>query len=262
MIINEIANQDLFNKRLRVCAYARVSNDKNEMLHSLSQQVSHYNEMITTNPNWTFAVIYADEGLSGTKENRPQFQKMVQDCKDGKIDLIITKSISRFSRNTTVMLEIVRMLDSFGIDVYFEEQKMNTRSGKGELMLTILGSFAQEEARQVSENMKWRIKKDFENGLLWGGGNPYGYYIDRKEKKMIVVPNEAKVVKIIYEMYIDGKGSQGIANELNKMGFKSSTGGQWSHESVMNILKNEGFLQAYIFVKACYASFELLYLHH
>ena len=239
MIVNEIVPQELANKRLRVCAYARVSADNEDMMHSLSAQVSHYNDMISSNPKWIFAGIYADGGLSGTKTNRPEFQRMIQDCKNGKIDLIVTKSISRFSRNTIVMLETIRMLDEMGIDVYFEEQQMNIKSGKGELMLTIIGSFAQEEARQVSENMKWRIKKDFEKGILWGGNNPYGYIIDRKEKRLVVNPEQAKVVRLIFEEYLDGKGASLIAKKLNKMGFKTMMNSEWNNNVVMAILKNE-----------------------
>lgn len=239
MKINEIVTQDIANKRLRVCAYARVSADNEDMMHSLSAQVSHYNEMINNNPNWTFAGIYADGGLSGTKVNRPEFQRMIKDCKEGKIDLIVTKSISRFSRNTIVMLETIRMLDNMGIDVFFEEQNTNIKSGKGELMLTIIGAFAQEEARQVSENMKWRIKKDFEKGILWGGCNPYGYIIDRKEKKLVINPEQAKIVKLIFEEYLDGKGALLIAKKLNKMGCKTMMNSEWTDNIVMKILKNE-----------------------
>ena len=130
----------------RVAAYARVSMGKDAMLHSLAAQVSYYSDLIQRNPEWEYAGVYADEGLTGTKENRPEFQRMLSDCRAGKIDMILVKSISRFARNTVTLLETVRVLKEMGISVYFEEQKIDTMSGDGELMLSILASFFQEES--------------------------------------------------------------------------------------------------------------------
>ena len=140
--------------RLRVAAYARVSSGKDAMLQSLAAQVSYYSKLIQHRPDWEYAGVYADEALTGTKDTRPEFQRLIADCKDGKIDLIITKSISRFARNTVTLLETVRELKLLGVDVYFEEQNIHSMSGDGELMLTILASYAQEESRSVSENCK------------------------------------------------------------------------------------------------------------
>ena len=144
-------------KAVRVAAYARVSSDKDTMLHSLSAQVSQYSAMIQNHPGWIYCGVYADEGISGTKEIRENFQRLLQDCRDGKIDLVLTKSISRFARNTVTLLNAVRELRQLGVDVFFEEQNIHTMSGDGELMLSILAGFAEEEARSVSENMKWRV---------------------------------------------------------------------------------------------------------
>ena len=154
--------------RKRVAAYARVSMEKDAMLHSLAAQVSYYSERIQRNPEWEYAGVFADFGLTGTKETRPEFQRMLQECREGKIDLILVKSISRFARNTLALLNTVRELKGLGIGVYFEEQKLDTLSGDGEFMLTILASFAQEESRSVSENCKWRIRKKFEQGIPTG----------------------------------------------------------------------------------------------
>ena len=148
-------------KRKRVAAYARVSSGKDAMLHSLAAQVSYYSELIQRNPQWEYAGVYADENLSGTKEARPEFQRMLRDCREGKIDRILCKSTSRFARNTVTLLETARELKGLGISVSFEKENIDTMSGDGELMLTILASLAQEESRSVSENCKWRVRKKF-----------------------------------------------------------------------------------------------------
>ena len=153
-------------KLLRTAAYARVSSGKDAMLHSLSAQVSYYNNMIQSNPEWRFCGVYADEALTGTKDTRENFQNLISECRAGNIDLIITKSISRFARNTVTLLETVRELKELGVDVYFEEQNIHSISPDGELMLTILASYAQEESYSASENQKWRIRKDFEFGKV------------------------------------------------------------------------------------------------
>ena len=147
-----------------VAAYARVSSGKDAMLHSLAAQVSYYSDLIQKHPGWRYAGVYADEAMTGTKDNREEFQRLLADCRAGKIDMVITKSVSRFARNTVTSLETVRELKAMGVDVYFEEQKIHSMSGDGELMLTILSAFAQEESRSASDNQKWRIRKAFENG--------------------------------------------------------------------------------------------------
>lgn len=135
-----------FNSRINVAAYARVSSGKDTMLHSLSAQVSYYSELIRSNPEWKFCGVYADEAITGTKDSRPEFQRMISDCRLGKIKLIITKSISRFARNTVTLLETVRELKLYDVDVYFEEQNLHSISADGEFLLTILSSYAQEES--------------------------------------------------------------------------------------------------------------------
>lgn len=147
------------------------------MLHSMSAQVSYYSALIQHNPEWKYAGVYTDEAITGTKDCREGFQRMLEDCRAGKIDRIITKSISRFARNTLTLLNTVRELKELGVDVYFEEQNIHSMSGDGELMLTILASFAQEESRSVSENCKWRIRQQFKEGKTYGWGFMYGYRI-------------------------------------------------------------------------------------
>ena len=164
-------------KALRVCAYARVSSGKDAMLHSLSAQVSYYNSLIQCHADWLYCGVFSDEAITGTKSKRDGFQRMLASCRAGEIDLIITKSISRFARNTVTLLETVRELKSLGVDVFFEEQNIHTMSVDGELMLTILASYAQEESLSASENQKWRICKAFENGELANLRFLFGYNI-------------------------------------------------------------------------------------
>ena len=155
-------------KRKRTAAYARVSTGKDAMLHSLAAQVSYYSKLIQQNPEWMYCGVYADEALTGTKDDRKNFQRLLADCRAGVIDVVITKSISRFARNTVTLLETVRELRDLGIDVIFEEQRIHTLSSEGELLLTLLASFAQAESLSASENQKWRIRKGFEDGELMG----------------------------------------------------------------------------------------------
>ena len=218
-----------------VCAYARVSTGKETMLHSLSAQVSYYQNLIRGHNGWKFCGVYADEAMTGTKDNRGKFQEMMQECKNGNIDLILTKSISRFARNTVTLLESVRELKDLGVDVYFEEQNINTMSTNGELMLTILASYAQEESLSASENMKWRIKKLFEQGLL-PSGRLIGYKY--KEGAFEVISEEAEIVKRIYSMYLGGMGKVKIAKQLNKEGVLTRNRHTWSPMALHWVLTN------------------------
>ena len=154
-------------KALRVAAYARVSSGKDAMLHSLSAQVDFYSTYIRHHPGWEYVGVYADEAKTGTKDSRENFQRLLADCRAGIIDRVLTKSVSRFARNTVTLLETVRELKSLGISVYFEEQNIDTATADGELMLTILAGFAEEESLSASENQKWRVRRNFEGGKPW-----------------------------------------------------------------------------------------------
>ncbi|MDL2319486.1 recombinase family protein, partial [Eubacteriales bacterium OttesenSCG-928-A19] len=157
--ITRIAPTAVELPRLRkVCGYVRVSSPKDAMLHSLSAQVSYYNDLIQKTRGWAFAGIFTDEAKTGTKENRQGFQQLLEACRAGKVDMVITKSISRLARNTVTVLQMVRELKALGIDIYFEREKIHTLSAEGELLLTLLASFAQEESRSASQNVKWRVK--------------------------------------------------------------------------------------------------------
>ena len=199
---------------IKVAAYSRVSSGKDAMLHSLSAQVSYYSELIQNHDGWLYCGVYADEAVTGTKEDRTEFQRMMDACREGKNNLIITKSISRFSRNTVTLLNTIRELKLLGIGVIFEEQNINTLSADGELMLTILASYAQEESLSVSENCKWRIRSDFKQGILpMFVQNIYGYK-RTKDGSLEIIPEEADVVKRVFSMYLDGLGTLKISKIL------------------------------------------------
>ena len=222
-------------KLTRVAAYARVSSGKDAMLHSLSAQVSYYNRLIQSHPSWIYCGVYADEALTGTRDTREQFQRLLADCRAGKIDLVVTKSISRFARNTLTLLQTVRELKALGVDVYFEEQNIHSLSSDGELILTILASYAQEESRSVSENQKWRVRHNYENGLVWNG-TILGYRYDHGT--YIIEPQEAETVRLIFESYLQGMGLMAIIKLLNKEYRVSRYGNAWCQTSLMRILRN------------------------
>ena len=231
---------DIPSLPLRKCvaAYARVSSGKDAMLHSLSAQVSYYSEHIQSHPEWEYAGVYVDEALTGTKDNREGFQRLLADCRVGKVDMVLTKSISRFARNTVTLLETVRELKTLGADVYFEEQNIHSLSGDGELMLTILASYAQEESRSVSENCKWRIRQKFQQGIPVT--TPLtGYRICKGE--FTPVPEEAALVKMIFCDYADGLGRNAIQRKLAALGARSCFGGEWTDAHLRELLRNEKY---------------------
>jgi DNA invertase Pin-like site-specific DNA recombinase len=225
--------------RKRVAAYARVSVEKGRTLNSLSAQVSYYSNYIQERPEWEYVGVYADSGETGTAKDRSEFIRLITDCEAGKIDIIITKSISRFARNTVDLLETVRSLREIGVEVRFEEQNINSMSGDGELMMTILASFAQEESRSLSENVKWAIRKGFKEGKT-NSFNIYGYRWDGE--KFIVHPQEAEVVRFIYANFLSGISAEQTAKQLTEMGVKSYTGlPEFSATSVRAILRNDKY---------------------
>lgn len=238
MEIEKIPAKPLEKKLLRVAAYARVSSDKDAAFHSLEAQTAYYEEYVFAHSDWELVGIYSDNGISGTIINRPEFQRLIEDCRAGKIDLVVTKSITRFARNTVVLLETIRELKALGIDCYFEKEDMHSISPDGELLLTLLAMYAEEEARSASENQKWRIRKLFEQGKL-PGGKRYGYKL--VDNVLQIVPEEAEVIRQIFEHYLSGWGCTKIARALTEAGIPAPYGGTWSHASVRDILQNEKY---------------------
>lgn len=235
-------------KKIQVAAYARVSTDSDEQLLSLETQKAHYENYIKENPLWTFAGLYYDEGISGTKvSKRESLLRLLDDCEKGKIDRVITKSISRFARNTTDCLEMVRRLTKLNISIFFEKENIDTAHMSSELMLSILSSIAEGEARSISENIKWSVKNRFKEGSYIIGYPPYGYR--NQNGKMEIVPEEAKVVRDIFSMSLSGKGCHLIADELNRRGVPSRNGSLWHASTIVVILKNEKYTGDALFQK-------------
>ena len=235
------ARQDghVSRKKLRVVAYVRVSAEKDTAIASLENQATTYVEQIKANPEWEFAGIFEDRGISGTKEMRPQFQRMLKDCRDGKIDLILTKSFTRFARNTVVLLETLRELKGLGIEVVFEKDNIRSLNESGELLITLLAAFAQAESQSSSENQKWRIRKSFEEGRLANGGRMLGYRLENDT--LTVIPDEAEVVRQIFTDYLSGMGIRAIAKKLNFQRIRTIRQKEWQPCSVRALLGNEKY---------------------
>ena len=170
-------------QKQRVAAYARVSMDCEDLLHSLANQVSYYTALITANPDWEFAGIYTDEGITGTSmKKRDEFNRMMDDARDGRIDIILTKSVSRFARNTVDLLECVRELKKLGVEVRFERERISSMTGDGEFLLTLLAAFAQAESESISNNVRWAKRKKIDAGEVTGSHACFGYDWDEKER--------------------------------------------------------------------------------
>ena len=227
------------SKEIRVAAYARVSSGKDAMLHSLSTQVSYFSQYIQSHPGWQFAGVYADEAKTGTKDDRPEFQRMIQDCRDGKIDMIITKAVSRFSRNAVTLLETTRELKALGVAVFFQKEGIYSDRSQGELVLSLLATVAQEESRAVSDNCKWRIRSRFKAGELVNLRFLYGYRI--RKGQVDIMPEEAEVVTGIFKDYLAGVGCEAIAKSLRERRVSTTFGGNWTGNRVMVLLKNEKY---------------------
>jgi DNA invertase Pin-like site-specific DNA recombinase len=225
--------------RKRVAAYARVSSDKDAMLNSLAAQVDYFATLIKGRLDWEYAGVYVDEGITGTNDNRPEFQRLIDDCRAGMIDIVLTKSISRFARNTVVLLETVRELKLLNIDVFFEQQNIHSLSGEGELMLSIMASCAQAESLNVSENVKWRIRDNYKQGIP-GGLCVYGYKMTNHE--LVIDPEEADVVRMVFSDYISGMGTNAISRKLNRMGITAKHGGKWFDGRIHDMLRCEKYV--------------------
>lgn len=228
--------------RIRVAAYCRVSTDSEDQLNSYKSQVMYYSDLIKKNKEWELADIYADEAITGTQvTKREDFQRMINDCVNGQVDMVITKSISRFARNTLDTLKYVRLLKEHNIAVYFEDEKINTLTMDGELLLVVLSSVAQQEVENISDNVKKGLKMKMKRGELVGFQGCLGYDYDASDKSIHVNKEEAEIVKHIFQMYVEGNGATLIKNELNNLGYKTKKGNQWTQSTVIGIIKNEKY---------------------
>ncbi len=231
------------NRRLRVAAYCRVSTDGEEQISSYNSQLSYYREYISKNPDWVMAGIYADKAITGTKaDKRPDFMRMINDCLNDEIDMVVTKSISRFARNTVDTLHYVRMLKERGIAIFFEEEHINTLSMDGELMLMVLSSVAQQEVHNTSEHVKKGLKMKMERGELVGFQGCLGYDYHTEDKSVTINEEEAETIRYIYRRYLEGMGCMVIARECTQLGFKTKAGNTTWHDSgIRGILRNEKY---------------------
>lgn len=231
-------------KKLRVAAYCRVSTELEEQQSSYKLQVEYYTSYIQSNLEWIFVGIYADEGITGTNtKKRDGFNKLIKDCLLGKIDMVITKSVSRFARNTLDCLATIRKLKEKNIAVFFEKENINTLDGSGEMLLTILSSLAQEESRSLSTNTKWGITKRFEKGEVQVNHNKFMGFTKNEEGELIIVPEEAEIVKKIFRLYLEGNSTYGIAKILETECVKTVTGNtKWAGSVILKMLKNEKYM--------------------
>ncbi len=229
-------------KQLNVAAYCRVSTDSEDQLQSYEAQVNYYRDHICKNPKWRFAGIYADEGITGTAVNkRERFKEMIKDCEKGKIDLILTKSVSRFARNTVDSLNYVRKLKAMGIGVFFEEQNIDTLTTDSEMFIGLYSVMAQSESENISANVKWGIQQRMKNGTYSFNYRTYGYR-KGEDGEPEIVPEEAEIVKRIFNLYLDGYSVDKIASYLNENEVKSKTGTEWKKATVQGILTNEKYV--------------------
>ena len=239
----------IIKTRKKVAAYARVSMETELLHHSLSAQVSHYSTLIQNNPEWEYAGVYADEGITGTStKKRDEFNRLMGDCDAGKIDLVLVKSISRFARDTVDTLNATRHLKDLGIDVYFERENIHSMSKEGELLLTLLASFAQAEAESISQNVKWGIRKRFKLGIPNGNKAPYGYRWNGDG--FSIIPEQGTVVKEIYRRYLAGESAYSIAKRLADKGIKGQSGVPMDDSTIKNILSSNSYTGTMILQKS------------
>lgn len=230
--------------KLKVAAYCRVSTDSDEQATSYETQIEHYTLSIQNNPEWTLAGIFADDGISGTNtKKRDEFNRMIAECKAGNIDMIITKSISRFARNTIDCLKYIRQLKALNIAVFFEKENINTMDSKGEVLLTIMASLAQQESESLSQNVKLGIQFRYQQGIVQVNHNRFLGYTKDADKHLVIVPEEAEIVKRIYREYLDGANYKEISSGLEADGILTAAGNpRWHSSTLKKILTNEKYM--------------------
>ncbi|MCM1008480.1 MAG: recombinase family protein [Ruminococcus flavefaciens] len=239
---NTVKKQEI--KKLRVAAYVRVSTDTEEQSTSYEAQYEHYQEYISHNPEWQFAGIYADDGISAVNtKKREEFNRMIQDCMDGKIDMLITKSISRFARNTVDCLRYVRMLRDKNIPIFFEKEGINSMDKGGEIMLTIMASMAQQESESISQNVKIGIQYRFQQGKIMVNCACFLGYDKDEDGNLVINPEQAEVVKRIFLEYLEGASCLKIAKGLERDGIRTARGStKWHDKTIRQILENEKYM--------------------
>ncbi|HEM3512575.1 recombinase family protein [Streptococcus suis] len=240
MTVRKIESKARKTKRLRVCAYVRVSSMEEEQLASFENQIAYYHNHYKKRSDVDFIGVFMDRGISGKKTARPEFQRMLELCRQGQIDCIHTKSISRFARNTETILSVSRELKLLGIDIFFEEQNIHTLSSEGEVMLTVLASYAEEELTSHSFNVRWGYQRKFQRGEFHINAKRFLGY-DVVDGQLVINQEEAEIVRGIFEAYVSGKGANRIAKELNANQVPTVTNRQWHESTIRNLLSNEKY---------------------
>ena len=238
------------HKKVRVAAYCRVSSSSDDQLHSFAAQVQYYTKFIRNNDQMELVDIYADEGLTGTKTaKRDEFNRMVADCNKGKIDRVLTKSLSRFARNTADALMYARILRENGVSILFEKENIDTAFMSSELLLALSGAQAQEESISISKNMRWSIERRMKNGTFLASSTPYGYKLENR--KFVIADDEAKIVRWIFDSYLSGMGKKEIADKLNSQNTpKRKCYEKWWITTINYILRNERYIGDALFQKS------------
>lgn len=240
MVVTEIQPSKNSDKKIRLAAYCRVSSDSSDQLNSFATQIKYYTDYSKIHTEYELVDIYADEGISGTSmKKRDEFKRLIKDCEKHKIDCIITKSISRFARNTSDLLTVLRMLKALGVRVYFEEQALDSEKMNAELFVTLPSLAAQQESQNISDNMRWSYRKRMESGAFNTTYPAFGYRLSNNE--LIVNEDEAKTVRTIFALYLQGMGKQAIANTLNENQIPSRKG-KWHCFTVDYVLNNERYM--------------------
>jgi len=229
------------SQKLRVAAYCRVSSDSSDQMNSFTAQLNYYSALIASKENWVVADIYADAGISGTSaKKRPDFQRLISDCRKGKVDKILVKSISRFARNAADCLETIRELKAIGVGVCFEEQNIDTSTMTGELLTAMFSAIAQKESESISGNMRWSYQHRMQSGKFITCKAPFGYHL--KDGTLEVYEPEAKIVRMIFDQYLIGKSREEIAEMVTAIGIPTRDGNDcWQYSSISYILRNERY---------------------
>ena len=251
------SGRTIYDLQLKVTYYARVSTDKDEQLHSLSAQVRYYTEFIRNCPNWTFVEGYIDEGISGTSASkRENFLRMIDDARARRFDFIVTKEISRFSRNTLDSIQFTQELLRCGVGVLFQSDNINTLMPDAELRLTIMSSIAQDEVRKISERVKFGFKRAIEHGVVLGNSRIWGY--EKRDGKLVIKEEEAGIVRMIFDMYANQHlGIRTIAGHLTAMGYQNTKGNPFSFSTIRGILSNPKYKGYYCGGKSCKYDYKL-----
>jgi DNA invertase Pin-like site-specific DNA recombinase len=237
-------HQEPTNEKIRVCAYARVSTSSDEQYTSYISQITYYQKLISKNPNYIFSGVFADEGKSGTNtKHRTEFNKMISLAKQGLIDKILTKSLSRFARNTVDCLSIINDLKLHNVEVFFEKENISSLDPNIEVVMSLYSGVAEEESRSISENVKWGIKKRFEKGIHHMNTSVILGYTKDSEGNVIIDEKQAIIARTIYDLYINGLGTRKIKEHLESQGYLTAKGNTtWNKSTIMSILKNEKYI--------------------